>query len=175
MIDKILLAFDGSDNAYRALDLTADLADKYEASLLIVHVLMHGRPSREMARMAEVEHLVSEAHSRLYPDLDYVAGQYFEHVETTSDPDRTAQIIDAVGEQLLARAKERCAEVGVIDVKTALRNGDYADEILDAADDYAADLVVVGSRGLGAIRGTVLGSVSQKVLHHVKTNVLAVK
>ena len=46
---------------------------------------------------------------------------------------------------------------------------------MDAADAYAAELIVVGSRGLGPLRGTVLGSVSQKVLHYAAQAVLAVK
>ena len=38
-----------------------------------------------------------------------------------------------------------------------------------------ADLIVLGSRGLGAVRGAVLGSVSQKVLHYAEQMVLTVK
>ena len=61
MIDRILLAVDGSQNAERATDLAAELATKLTAELFIVHVLMHGRPTEELVHMAEVEQLVKEA------------------------------------------------------------------------------------------------------------------
>lgn len=50
--------------------------------------------------------------------------------------------------------------------------GSVAAAILDAAD--GADLVVVGSRGLGALKGTVLGSVSHNVAHRATCPVVVV-
>ena len=49
--------------------------------------------------------------------------------------------------------------------------------ICDVADQKAVDLIVMGSRGLNAIRRTFLGSVSEYVLHHahVPTTVVPAK
>lgn len=44
--------------------------------------------------------------------------------------------------------------------------GDAGEEIVKRASEVDACLVVTGTRGLGVIRRTVLGSVSQYVLHH---------
>lgn len=60
-------------------------------------------------------------------------------------------------------------------IDTKLRRGDSADEIISEAEEGNYDLVVIGSRGLGAFSRTFLGSVSNKVLNHAKTNVLIVK
>ncbi len=51
--------------------------------------------------------------------------------------------------------------------------GDPRDAIIDAAD--RADLVVVGARGLGAVSGFLLGSVSTAVARHARSSVLVVK
>ncbi len=60
-------------------------------------------------------------------------------------------------------------------VDTKFRRGNSADEILKEAEEGDYDLIVIGSRGLGAFSKALLGSVSNKVLNHAKTNVLTVK
>ena len=175
MIDKILLAVDGSLNAVRATDLAAELAAKLNADLSIVHVLMHGRPSAELVHMAEVEHLVEEAHAVVSPGIAYVTGSHPEVLGASATDPRYARIIAALGDQLVTRAKARCADQGVKKIETDVRAGDYAEEILDAAKDFKADMVVIGSRGLGLLKSTVLGSVSQKVLHHAECSVVTVR
>jgi nucleotide-binding universal stress UspA family protein len=62
-----------------------------------------------------------------------------------------------------------------IEARTKLLAGDAAKQILAYADEIDADLIVVGSRGLGAIGSTLLGSVSRKVLHNAKRPVLIVR
>lgn len=61
------------------------------------------------------------------------------------------------------------------EVKTKIRKGNPADEILAEAEEGTYDLIVMGSRGLGAFSRTILGSVSNKVLNHTETNVLTIK
>ncbi|HIH03681.1 MAG TPA: universal stress protein [Methanoregulaceae archaeon] len=53
--------------------------------------------------------------------------------------------------------------------------GDPAGVILGIAEKEAADLLVLGSRGLGALSGLVMGSVSQKLVHLAPCPVLIVK
>ena len=53
--------------------------------------------------------------------------------------------------------------------------GDPADEILRAAEQFEAELVVMGARSLGTIERLVLGSVSTKVMHESGCDVLIVK
>lgn len=50
--------------------------------------------------------------------------------------------------------------------------GNPANVILQEAEDENIDLIVMGSHGYGAIVGSMLGSVSQKVLHRAKCSVL---
>ena len=58
---------------------------------------------------------------------------------------------------------------------TRLLVGGAARQIVGYADEIDADLIVVGSRGLGAVGSTLLGSVSRKVLHDAKRPVLIVR
>jgi nucleotide-binding universal stress UspA family protein len=62
-----------------------------------------------------------------------------------------------------------------LDVKTELLKGNPADEIVAFADTIDADLIVVGSRGHGAIASALLGSVSRGVLHESRRPVLVVR
>ena len=58
---------------------------------------------------------------------------------------------------------------------TALLAGDPVDEIVAHADSIDADVIVVGSRGHGAVAGALLGSVSRGVLHEARRPVLVVR
>ncbi len=56
-----------------------------------------------------------------------------------------------------------------------LRVGTASREILAVAAEVGAGLIVVGSRGLGPVRRTMLGSVSEEVVHHAAVPVLVMR
>lgn len=60
-------------------------------------------------------------------------------------------------------------------VDTLYKRGDPVEEIVLYAEEGKFDLIIMGSRGLGVFSRTLLGSVSNKVLHHTHTSVLIVK
>jgi nucleotide-binding universal stress UspA family protein len=60
-------------------------------------------------------------------------------------------------------------------VQARASEGDPREEIVREAEDLAADLVVVGARGLAPLKRALLGSVSTSVVHHVPCPVLVVK
>ena len=72
-----------------------------------------------------------------------------------------ADVLGAVDTSGLAQGVERHIVAGA-----------PARALLDAAD--GADLVVVGSRGLGGFAGLLLGSVSQQVAHHATCPVVII-
>ena len=77
-------------------------------------------------------------------------------------------------EQVAERACEDLAGVGLTST-AELREGDPADELLRAASEEDADLIVVGSRGRSALTRLALGSVARKVLLHTHASVLVVR
>ena len=72
---------------------------------------------------------------------------------------------------LLADAAATARTLGVA-VRTVLLRGNTVDEIVAHADSLDVDLIVVGSRGHGAVGSTLLGSVSLGVLHEAHRPVL---
>ena len=74
----------------------------------------------------------------------------------------------------LNEAVEIAEEKGV-DVKAELLEGNRADEIVAYADTIDADVIVVGSRGHGAVASALIGSVSRRVLHESRRPVLVVR
>ena len=77
-------------------------------------------------------------------------------------------------EDVLARARA-IADRHAVPVRTMLLQGDTVDEIVTYADAVDADLIVVGSRGHGAVASALLGSVSRGVLSESKRPVLVVR
>ncbi len=60
-------------------------------------------------------------------------------------------------------------------VESMIQYGDAGDKICEIAERIHADMVVIGSRGLGRIESMLLGSVSEKVLRKCRCSVLVVK
>jgi nucleotide-binding universal stress UspA family protein len=62
-----------------------------------------------------------------------------------------------------------------VDARAELLRGDPVDEIVAFADSFEADLIVVGSRGHGALASALLGSVSRGILSETRRPVLVVR
>ncbi|MFL6007038.1 MAG: universal stress protein [Gaiellaceae bacterium] len=67
------------------------------------------------------------------------------------------------------------AEAAGVDATAEVIEGSAASEILHVSELREADLIVVGSRGLGALSSAFVGSVSRGLLSHAHIPVLVVK
>lgn len=79
--------------------------------------------------------------------------------------------------QTIATASlERSARAyrGVVPITTALYVGAPWEQILEAAREHGADLIVVGSRGLRGLPRALLGSTAERVVRHASVAVLTV-
>ncbi|RLN42195.1 hypothetical protein C2845_PM01G41720 [Panicum miliaceum] len=85
---------------------------------------------------------------------------------------RAAQAENA--RSLLDRAKRICHKQGV-SAEAVVVEGEPREALCRAADDMGAGLLVVGSRGLGAIKRAFLGSVSDYCAHHASCPIMVVK
>lgn len=84
------------------------------------------------------------------------------------------QLVEDKGQELLRKITGECASEAYR-LTTELLHGDPAFAILDAAVRHQAQLIVIGSRGMKAIKRFLLGSVSEKVLVHASCSVLIVR
>lgn len=94
-------------------------------------------------------------------------------IVATEAPIDLAQIRLDTEEYLDRQVSEVVADSGVT-VEQQVVEELPARAILDAAEEAGADLIVVGTRGRGGLKGLLLGSVSQKVLTHATCPVVVV-
>jgi nucleotide-binding universal stress UspA family protein len=133
-MQKILVAYDGGEPAHRALDVAAEMAKAFGATVSVVSVV----PTR--------------------------AGRF------PMDPwDDTA----AHAHELLD-ARRILREAG-IEAELLEPLGDPAPTIERLAEEGSFDVVVVGTRGLGALGRTLQGSVSEHIATHAKATVVVAR
>lgn len=77
-------------------------------------------------------------------------------------------------EERVAEGRRLATEAGVKRTVTRAVAGSAVDVLLDAAETFAADLLVVGSRGLTSSAHVLLGSVASSVAHHAPCDVMIV-
>jgi nucleotide-binding universal stress UspA family protein len=51
-------------------------------------------------------------------------------------------------------------------IETMVKEGDFADSILETAKELHADIIVIGSHSRKWLENILMGSVTEKVLHH---------
>ena len=133
---RIVVAVDRSEPSIRAADLAAELAQKFDAELILLSVV----------RNLEAPDPGLEAYARMEGLLEPVRSLAIDTVHAT-----------------LAPVRDRALSKGVRNVSIDVVLGTAAEEILVFLKDRSADLVVVGSRGHGRLAGLLLGSVVQKI------------
>jgi len=136
MINRILLATDGSKTSIRALKVAIEMAKKMGAKITLVGV---------------IDNRLYTGHAMLAEDSPNQLAQPVE--------DYLMQVTGAY----LADATRLCGQGGV-EPEIVIRTGHPAEEILKEARRSKADLLVMGSHGRSGI-GSVMGSVTFAVLH----------
>ena len=147
MITTIVVGFDGSETAERALRLACDMAGGYEAQVHLVHTPQPQTVAFAMGGMAGY-HTVTTMPSQAEVN------------------EGNAKIV-AAGEEI---AKSCECSIEHAHVET----GEPADVIVRYAGLCDADLIVTGRRGLGGIGSMIQGSTSLRVNHLAKCATLSV-
>ena len=152
MIRTILTPIDGSVHAQMALDLSTDLAAKYDAQLVLLHVVTHDdNIPKELYDEAERELMEAEADSG--------------NLGLATPLLLRSKVLEHFGHKLLRSSQELARDKGVKQIETVIDDGAADKRILHHAMTRSADLIVMGSRGFGKLEALVLGSVSHNVFH----------
>lgn len=147
MINRILVTTDGSPASNRAISLAAHLAITNDATLYLLNVIRDMQLPPALKKMAKVENI----------------GQ------------ARQDVLDFVAEKVLGDGERRAKRKGVKSVRKATGHGDPATAIGNHAQRNKIDLIVMGTRGLGSVKGMLMGSVSRKVANACNVNLLIVR
>ena len=174
MFDSIVVAFDGSANAGRALEAGSKLAASEQARLGIVYVVDLDRMSLspEARKMDEIEHII-EPFPSFMVDLEKSSPELVNKLAKAEADSQKAMLQYA--DYLLKQAHKCAKDCGVIDVDTETLQGDPAKEVVEFASERHADLIVCGSRGHGRLKQIFLGSTSHKITQLADCSCLTVK
>lgn len=148
MISKILIAVDGSPHSLKGVAVGGEIAAKTGARVILLHVVKE-----------------EELHAGI---KEFVRA---EHIQGTLDMD----VLKAGAKYLLNSSLDTARAAGVKDIDTEIEEGPIARTIVARAKHHKADLIVVGSRGMGDIEGLLRGGVSHRVETLAKCPVLVVK
>ncbi|MPW43981.1 universal stress protein [Acinetobacter guerrae] len=141
----ILVPVDGSSTAYAAVNQAAQLAKTYNSEVTILLVVT----------------------------IDPFIG--VEYVNAESQKEDAINHGRAMINEILQEAKQEFSTQGVEANTKIVEGQEIYKEIVKAASDINADLVVIGSHGRTGIKKLVLGSVAQKVLGEIHLPVLVVR
>lgn len=148
----ILISYDGSDDSQVAIDHAGSLMPGAEATVITVWERF----------------LDAMLHSGAMG-----IGMGFAGVSTDdSDPDAATE---EAALSSATKGAERAGAAGLVAMPRAMsRVGGIAQTLLIAAAEIDADLIIVGTRGLGGVKSLLLGSVSHELVQHADRSVLVV-
>lgn len=151
MSKKYMVAVDGSEHGWKALDLASDLANASGADLIILHVVPYQEMPKGLEEFAKNEGIPVEEESARY------------HYSRS------------LGDKITSAAEARARKNGLTRITTRVAEGNPADQIVKMTGSESADMIFLGSRGLGDFGGLLMGSVSHKVMQLAPCTCVAVK
>jgi len=147
MYKRLLVAFDGSEQSYRALDHAVAMAEKFGSELVLLTV-------------------IPTTIGSFFPDDGFDPKAYTKFQESTNE----------FYHNILKDADEKVSmKYPNLNIRTILMEGRPSVTIVVVAEKEGCDMIVMGCRGIGGIERWVLGSTSQTVAASCKKAVMIIK
>jgi len=160
VIHHVLVPTDGSENAERAVRFSAQVADRrHQAEVTVVYV--HLRVPHTTYRGASVRE----------------QGQPVQEVQPLHDEPDNEELVHAreIVDRAVAEIKSLVTSPDVTVTGRVVVDDRVDNGVLRVADEISADIIVMGTRGLSALRGAIMGSVSHALIEKATCPVLIVK
>ena len=93
-------------------------------------------------------------------------------VSSVGEDEEEQRIAAEMAGMSIIKATIETLAMHAVQATAQLARGDAAEEIISFAKKQSIDLIVSGSRGLGAVRGWLMGSVSRKLVHYSGCSIL---
>jgi len=158
MFKTILVPLDGSEHSRRALEVAHRLASADEATLYLLNV-PEWPPAKDLLGKAVGAREMGVTREK----VEQTGRQLLEHAESAEES----------GHGMIEQTKDKLG-ISHLHTENIVRMGVPADVILEEAEHFGVDAIVMGSRGLSDLKGLLVGSVSHKVLHTAKCTVVTV-
>ena len=148
---KVLIALDFDPSAQKVAEAGYSLAKTMKAEVTLLHVIL------DPVNYSSPGHIT-------------VMG-FGGYVDTGTIQTDTVNAMKKTSMQFLDKSKEH---LGDKHIHNLVGEGDCAESILKAAKEMHADIIVVGSHSRKWLENIVMGSVSEKVLHHTTIPLLII-
>ncbi|MDH5556828.1 MAG: universal stress protein [Alphaproteobacteria bacterium] len=176
MFKKILVPVDGSDHAGKAARIAGDLAARYDAELILLHILLRGHLDEGLKHYAEIEGAgIGAGRSFSKAVASIPEGRFPVSMLPGNGGDTEEEVLIAAAELILRAATSAAKKQGAKNIRSMIEDGDAAQRILKKTEVEGADLIVMGTRGFSDLKGLVLGSVSHKVTQLAPCPVMSVR
>jgi nucleotide-binding universal stress UspA family protein len=140
---KVMIALDYNPTAQKVAETGFSMAKAMNAEVILLHVISD--------------------------PVYYSSTEYSPIMGFTGNMDKVPLQLDSVdglknaSQLFLDKSKHH---LGDESIQTLVKEGDFAESILKAAKDLHADIIVMGSHSQKWLENIVMGSVTEKVLHH---------
>ena len=164
-VDKILYATDLSETAFNALSHAVNLADKYKASIVMLHVL------------AEVPNLDSKL-------IGYIGASRWEKIKQQHYNEAMGALIgkkkmhteiQAALYEMGKDAQESIDGMPCDEDEIHVRVGQPADIIIEQAEESNCDIIVMGTHGFGVLSDNKIGGTTLRVLRKSQKPVIVIR
>ncbi len=142
-MNKVLIALDYNPTAQKVAEAGFSMAKSMNAEVILVHVITDP---------------VFYASAGYSPIMGFPG-----YIDVGPDNLTSTNGLREASLQYLEKSKQH---LGDKTIQTLVKEGDFADSILEAAKEVKAGIIVIGSHSRKWLENVVMGSVTEKVLRH---------